>query len=143
MNGVNEYERFVMHDLTELINRWENSALNFREAETLVNLLIVDNRRIEKECNGWRDVVQQCEKIAGCHDTADRPLMSNLPNILRDAILFDCADDDCECPDGVPDMKVTATGYLADFGGLYWSVFGERGLTIDSFTHWMPIPGDS
>lgn len=53
------------------------------------------------------------------------------------------ADRYWNTPDGVPDMKVTATGYLADFGGLYWSVFGERGLTIDSFTHWMPIPGDS
>lgn len=57
------------------------------------------------------------------------------------------ADRYWNTPDGVPDMKVTASGYLAEHGklywsvfGLYWSVFGERGFDIDAFTHWMPIP---
>lgn len=45
-------------------------------------------------------------------------------------------------PGGVPDMKVTATGYLDDLAGLYWYVFGERPLNIDAFTHWMPVPCD-
>ena len=36
-----------MHDLTYLIHKWENSALELREAETLINLLIVDNKRLE------------------------------------------------------------------------------------------------
>ena len=45
-------------------------------------------------------------------------------------------------PEGVPEMKVTATGYLSDFGGKYWSVFGEKS-SVDAFTHWMPIPPDS
>jgi len=39
-----------MLDLTKLIEQWENSALELREAETLINLLIVDNRRLEKLC---------------------------------------------------------------------------------------------
>jgi len=37
-----------MEDLTALVEQWENSALELREAETLINLLIVDNRRLEE-----------------------------------------------------------------------------------------------
>lgn len=37
-----------MSKLSELINKWENSALELREAETLINLLIVDNKRLDK-----------------------------------------------------------------------------------------------
>jgi hypothetical protein len=29
-------------------------------------------------------VVVECERILGCPDTADSPLMSNLPNLVRD-----------------------------------------------------------
>ena len=54
------------------------------------------------------------------------------------------ADRYWNTPVGVPDMKVTASGCLAEHGTLhgtfYWSVFGERGFDIDAFTHWMPIP---
>ena len=33
-------------------------------------------------------------------------------------------------------------GYLSEFGRKYWTVFGEnRGMTLDSVTHWMPLPG--
>ena len=38
-----------MSDLTALIEKWKNSALELREAERLINLLIVDNGRIETE----------------------------------------------------------------------------------------------
>jgi hypothetical protein len=38
-----------MSDLTVLIERWENSALELREAERLINLLIVDNKRLDSE----------------------------------------------------------------------------------------------
>lgn len=35
----------------------------------------------------------------------------------------------------------TGTGYLANCGNDYWSVFGERGgVTMESVTHWMPLP---
>jgi len=37
-----------LENLDELINKWIDSALEFREAERLINLLIVDNRRLEK-----------------------------------------------------------------------------------------------
>ena len=31
-------------------------------------------------------------------------------------------------------------GYLNEFGEKYWSVRGERALSIDAYTHWMPLP---
>lgn len=37
-----------MRDLSELIDKWQNSALELREAESLINLLIVDNNRLSK-----------------------------------------------------------------------------------------------
>ena len=79
-----------MHNLSELIEKWQNSALNFREAESLINLLITDNNRLEKEnkkLTGWHDVVQQCELMMGCRDTSESPRMSNLPNLVRDAMI--------------------------------------------------------
>lgn len=79
-----------MIDLEDLIDKWTNSALNFREAETIINLLIVDNKRLEKEnkrSKGWHDVVINCEKLFKCDDgTAKSPIMSNLPNLIRDCI---------------------------------------------------------
>lgn len=36
-----------MSDLTELVAKWKNSALELREAESLIALLIVDNERME------------------------------------------------------------------------------------------------
>jgi len=32
----------------------------------------------------WRDVIKECERILGCDDTAESPLMSDLPNLIRD-----------------------------------------------------------
>lgn len=39
-----------MHNLDELIKAWESSVLdkNLQQAETLINLLIVDNERLQK-----------------------------------------------------------------------------------------------
>ena len=61
-----------------------------------------------------------------------------LPEIGQYVILL--ADRYWNVPEGIDDMRVTATGYLNKHGSLYWSVFGERGFDIDAFTHWMPIP---
>lgn len=36
-------------NLSELIEKWENAALELRDAERLINLLIIDNRHLEKE----------------------------------------------------------------------------------------------
>ena len=38
-----------MPDLSKLIEQWKNSAVELREAEQLINLLIVDKERLEKE----------------------------------------------------------------------------------------------
>ncbi len=39
------------------------------------------------------------------------------------------------------EVEWTGTGYLSNFGQNYWSVFGERGgVTMDTVTHWMPLP---
>jgi len=37
----------------------------------------------------WHDVVVECEKILGCEpgDTAESPLSSNLPNLIRDILI--------------------------------------------------------
>lgn len=43
-------------------------------------------------------------------------------------------------PEGIKDMNVTATGYLQSYGiHTFWSVFGESGKEINTFTHWMAI----
>lgn len=35
-------------------------------------------------------------------------------------------------------------GYLSEFGSKFWSVFGEsRGMTLESVTHWLPLPQSS
>ena len=44
-------------------------------------------------------------------------------------------------PDEMGGPHVAAVGYLDEIGGQqYFSIFGERGMEIESFTHWMPIP---
>ena len=37
----------------------------------------------------WHDVVVECEEILGCEpgDTAESPLSSNLPNLIRDLLI--------------------------------------------------------
>lgn len=79
-------------------------------------------------CRCYGDVAES--EWTSCKDT--------LPEKHQYVLLL--ADRYWNVPDGVPDMKVTAVGYLAEHGTLYWSVFGERGFDIDAFTHWMPIP---
>lgn len=37
-----------MHDLEDLMKKWQNSALELREAERLINLLIIENNRLEE-----------------------------------------------------------------------------------------------
>ena len=51
------------------------------------------------------------------------------------------ADRYWNAPDAMGHPHVAAVGYLDEIGGQqYFSIFGERGMEIDSFTHWMPIP---
>ena len=42
---------------------------------------------LEAEMRGWRDVVRQCERLLHYPDTAETPLSSNLPNLVRDALM--------------------------------------------------------
>ena len=61
-----------MVNFSELLDRWENSALELREAETLINLLIIDNKRLEKYQTylkemfdnglGWEDMETDIER---------------------------------------------------------------------------------
>jgi hypothetical protein len=37
-----------------------------------------------QEMTGWHDIVKQCEEILKCEDSAESPLHSNLPNLVRD-----------------------------------------------------------
>jgi len=32
----------------------------------------------------WEDVVHECERILGCTDRSESPLVANLPNLVRD-----------------------------------------------------------
>lgn len=51
------------------------------------------------------------------------------------------ADRYWNAPDAMGHPHVAAVGYLDEIGGhQYFSIFGERGMKIDSFTHWMSIP---
>lgn len=35
---------------------------------------------------------------------------------------------------------VVQVGFLNDWGEKYWSVYGERGMSLNAFTHWHPLP---
>lgn len=62
------------------------------------------------------------------------PVSERLPEKHRQVLLI--ADRFWNTPDGVPAMRVTATGYLSDFGHPHWSIFGERALPLDAFCLW-------
>lgn len=38
------------------------------------------------------------------------------------------------------ERNVHAAGYWNNWGGGHWSVRGERAISRESFTHWMPLP---
>jgi hypothetical protein len=62
-----------------------------------------------------------------------------LPDIGEQVVLI-TTDSYWYVPDGVPEANVTATGYRADCGAFeYWAIFGERGMDLNAFTHWMPL----
>lgn len=48
-----------MNDLTALIKQWKNSALELREAERLITLLIVDGGRMEREIDRLNRALQE------------------------------------------------------------------------------------
>ncbi len=60
------------------------------ERNGLKKQLAAANERVaavEKESKGWHGVVVECEKILKAVGTAEKPLTSNLPNLIRDRLL--------------------------------------------------------
>lgn len=49
-----------------------------------IHELRADLASVTAERDGWHGVVVDCERIVGAVGTAESPLMSNLPNLLRD-----------------------------------------------------------
>jgi len=43
----------------------------------------------------------------------------------------------------VDNEYVNTCGYLHEFGGKHWCVYGERGIDFKAFTHWHPLPPSS
>ncbi len=73
-----------------------------------------------KQGEKWHDIIKECEQLLGCPDTAESPLMCNLPNLIRDLIhregnkaIFErkrIVDDIREMranPNDIPILKVT------------------------------------
>lgn len=70
-------------------------------------------------------------------------IKDKLPDIGHQVVLI-TTERFWNTPKGIPDANVTATGYLSKCGDtLYWSIFGERGMDINAFTHWMPLQNPS
>lgn len=44
-------------------------------------------QEVIQECERWHTIVQECERILGCSDTASSALNSNLPNMVRDIVV--------------------------------------------------------
>ena len=63
-----------------------------------------------------------------------------LPELHIVVALMDCTSYRNNGNQEVNNPHVVQAGHLTHFGGNYWSVYGERGLEVDSFTHWMPLP---
>ena len=72
----------------------------------------------------WDEAIERAEEIIDLL----RPKLTGewistadaMPELNEYVLLM--ADRFWNVPEGVPDMKVTATGYLAEFGEKYWSV---------------------
>ena len=48
----------------------------------------------KKKPEGWEGIVWECERLLECPDHAESPLMSNLPNLIRDRIVRSQEDQD-------------------------------------------------
>ena len=68
------------------------------------------------------------------------PVAKNLPEPGRQVVLIN-ENRFWNTPDGVQEANVTAAGYLAySHTNPYWSIFGERGMELNAFTHWCYLP---
>lgn len=77
-----------MSDLTALIEKWENSALELREAERLITLLIINNKRLDRDE----------EKLVAARDHWEEKA-TELANDIGDALGFDMGEhSNVNCP---------------------------------------------
>lgn len=91
-------EQIVMSSLTGLIEKWESSALELREAEQLINLLIVDNNRLDREQENiiterdyWEEkAIELADDIGtalgfevGEHSNINCPVQNAIDNVCR------------------------------------------------------------
>ncbi len=45
-----------------------------------------DIARMATELTEWHILIAECEELFGCEETATSPVMSNLPNLIRDML---------------------------------------------------------
>ena len=50
-----------MADLTEMIEKWKDKAVDLREAEKLIDLLILENETLSKHEDSVTKIVQWCK----------------------------------------------------------------------------------
>jgi hypothetical protein len=62
-----------------------------------------------------------------------------LPELERPVFLVDMNRLENTGTEG-PRRHVQMAGYLNEFGGHYWSVYGQRGMNLSAFTHWCYAP---
>jgi hypothetical protein len=61
---------------------------------------------LQTQADGWHRVVIDCERILGCvGDTASSPTMSNVPNLVRDAVI---AETRCRDANEVQGKRIAA-----------------------------------
>ena len=99
----------------------------------------IDNEAPDLALRKIRILVEQMDEWDGCEMYGWTRIKDKLPNHGQQVALITTRRF-WNVPDGVPDAHVTATGYLAETSGRnYWAIFGERGMELNDFTHWMPL----
>lgn len=92
----------------------------------------------------WRAGWDACQLSGGAHRPAPAPpqwvsVEDRMPEPRQSVALVDArrfenvGGDDWE-------RNIHACGYLDNWARWHWSVRGERAISLDSFTHWLPLP---
>jgi len=67
------------------------------------------------------------------------PVSERLPEINEPVAVIDVKRRE-NTGGGGHDRYVQDCAYLSDFGGKYWWTRGRGGVSVDAYTHWMPLP---
>lgn len=62
----------------------KQSAAEIAHLKTVIENLEMSVASFIKGRSAWHDIIKECEQTLGCPDTAESPLMCNLPNLIRD-----------------------------------------------------------